>query len=271
MLIRRNDGFPRIMGVLNLTPDSFHEASRLDSTASAVSRAIEMVEQGADWIDIGGESTRPGAALIDAEEEAGRVIPVVRAVREALPDACISIDTRRASVARQALDAGADMVNDVSALSDSNMAELIANRGCPVCIMHMQGTPEDMQDNPSYQDVVDDVRASLSKAFCALTDLGVNPSMVIADPGIGFGKTLEHNLSLLASGRDVVPDDRMPLMWGVSRKTMFSHLLGRESTDDRLAGSLGVAARAKDKGVDIIRVHDVAEHADLFAAMAALR
>ena len=125
MLIRRNDGFPRIMGVLNLTPDSFHEASRLNSTESAVSRAIEMVEQGADWIDIGGESTRPGAAPVNTEEEIERVIPVIIAIREALPNTCISIDTRRALVARQALEAGADMVNDVSALSDSKMAELI--------------------------------------------------------------------------------------------------------------------------------------------------
>ena len=259
------------MGVLNLTPDSFHEASRLDSTESAVSRAIAMVEQGADWIDIGGESSRPGSAPVDVEEEVARVIPVVRAVRETLPRICISIDTRRAIVASKSLDAGADMVNDVSALSDPEMASLVAKRGCPICVMHMQGTPKDMQNEPSYLDVVDDVRISLDKAVSTLEDLGVDPSVVIADPGIGFGKTLEHNLSLLSSGREVVPDDRMSLMWGVSRKTMFSHLLGRESTDDRHAGTLGVAARAKDKGVDIIRVHDVAEHADLFAAMGALR
>ncbi|MBS65853.1 MAG: dihydropteroate synthase [Euryarchaeota archaeon] len=271
MLIRRNDGFPRIMGVLNITPDSFHEESRLNSTESAVTRAVGMVEQGADWIDIGGESTRPGAIPVNAEEEAARVVPIVRAVREALPKTCISIDTRRSSVASRALDAGADLVNDVSALSDPEMADLVANRGCPICVMHMQGTPEDMQNNPSYQDVVDDIRNTLGKALSMLTDLGVDSSMIVADPGIGFGKTLEHNLSLLASGRDVVPDHRMPLMWGVSRKSMFFHLLNRESTDDRLAGSLGVAARAKDKGVDIIRVHDVAEHADLFAAMDALR
>tara|TARA_A100001037_G_scaffold114225_1_gene104047 strand:- start:5873 stop:6652 length:780 start_codon:yes stop_codon:yes gene_type:complete len=259
------------MGVLNITPDSFHEESRLNSTESAVTRAVGMVEQGADWIDIGGESTRPGAIPVNAEEEAARVVPIVRAVREALPKTCISIDTRRSSVASRALDAGADLVNDVSALSDPEMADLVANRGCPICVMHMQGTPEDMQNNPSYQDVVDDIRNTLGKALSMLTDLGVDSSMIVADPGIGFGKTLEHNLSLLASGRDVVPDHRMPLMWGVSRKSMFFHLLNRESTDDRLAGSLGVAARAKDKGVDIIRVHDVAEHADLFAAMDALR
>ena len=271
MLIRRNDGFPRIMGVLNLTPDSFHEASRVNSTDSAVSRAVAMVEEGADWIDIGGESTRPGAASVAADEELARVVPVVSAVREALPETCISIDTRRAAVALKALDAGADMVNDVSALSDPEMPSLIAEQGCPVCLMHMQGTPGNMQDAPSYQDVVEDVRSSLGEAVSALEDLGVTPNKIIGDPGIGFGKALEHNLSLLSSGRDVIPDDSMSLMWGVSRKSMFAHLLGRESTDDRLAGTLGVAAKAKEKGVDIIRVHDVAEHADLFAAMGALR
>ena len=259
------------MGVLNLTPDSFHKASRLDSTESAVSRAIAMVGQGADWIDIGGESTRPGAAAVTAEDEVARVVPVVRAIRKSLPNTCISIDTRRAAVASEALDAGADMVNDVSALSDTEMASLVAQRGCPICVMHMQGTPEDMQNDPSYEDVVDDVRNSLGKAVSELEELGIDPSVIIADPGIGFGKTLEHNLSLLSSGREVVPDERMPLMWGVSRKSMFSSLLGRESTDHRLAGTLGVAARAKDKGVDIIRVHDVEEHADIFAAMGALR
>ena len=271
MLIRRNDGFPRIMGVLNLTPDSFHGASRVNSTDSAVSRAVAMVEEGADWIDIGGESTRPGAASVAADEELARVVPVVSAVREALPETCISIDTRRAAVALKALDAGADMVNDVSALSDPEMSSLIAEQGCPVCLMHMQGTPGNMQDAPSYRDVVDEVRSSLGETVSALEDLGVAPNKIIGDPGIGFGKTLEHNLSLLSSGRDVIPDDRMSLMWGVSRKSMFAHLLGRESTDDRLAGTLGVAAKAKEKGVDIIRVHDVAEHADLFAAMGALR
>mgnify|MGYP003324689460 FL=1 len=172
------------MGVLNLTPDSFHKASRLDSTESAVSRAIAMVGQGADWIDIGGESTRPGAAAVTAEEEVARVVPVVMAIRKSLPNSCISIDTRRAAVASEALDAGADMVNDVSALSDTEMASLVAQRGCPICVMHMQGTPEDMQNDPSYEDVVDDVRNSLGKAVSELEELGIDPSVIIADPGI---------------------------------------------------------------------------------------
>ena len=270
MLNRRNGGIPRIMGVLNITPDSFHAASRVGSLELAIARACKMADDGADWIDIGAESTRPGASPVSPEEEELRVIPVVEAVRQALPDICISIDTRRASIARAALDAGADMVNDVSALSDPQMVDLVAQRGCPVCIMHMQGLPENMQDDPAYGDVVVEVRGSLENAATSLFEAGVDPSVVIADPGIGFGKMLEHNLTLLSAGRSVVPDERMPLLWGVSRKSMFRHLLGREDTSDRLAGSLGIAAKAIDLGVDIIRVHDVAEHSDLFSAISAL-
>ena len=270
MLNRRNGGIPRIMGVVNLTPDSFHAASRVDSLESAVDRARQMADDGADWIDIGAESTRPGASAVDPEEEERRAIPVVKAGRRALPDVGISIDTRRASVARAALDAGADMVNDVSALSDPAMVGLIAQRGCPVCIMHMQGLPEDMQDDPAYGDVVAEVRGALEKAAMSLFEAGVDPGVVIADPGIGFGKRLGHNLALLSAGRAIVPDERMRLLWGVSRKSMFHRLLGREDTANRLAGSLGIAAKAAEFDVDIIRVHDVAEHSDLFSAMSAL-
>ncbi|MDE0707094.1 MAG: dihydropteroate synthase [Candidatus Poseidoniales archaeon] len=270
MLNRRNGGIPRIMGILNITPDSFHAASRVVSRESAIARACKMADDGADWIDIGAESTRPGASPVSPEEEERRAIPVVEAVRRELPDICISIDTRRASIARVALDAGADMVNDVSALSDPQMADLVAQRGCPVCIMHMQGLPENMQDDPAYGDVVAEVRGSLENAATSLFEVGVDPSVVIADPGIGFGKMLEHNLALLSAGRSVVPDERMPLLWGVSRKSMFHRLIGREDTSDRLAGSLGIAAKAIDLGVDIIRVHDVAEHSDLFSAISAL-
>jgi len=270
MLNRRNDGIPRIMGVLNLTPDSFHADSRVPSLEEAVRRASDMVRDGAEWIDIGGESTRPGATPVNHSEEARRVVPVVEAVRSALPDVCISIDTRRASVALAALNAGADMVNDVSALSDQRMVDVVSQSGCPVCIMHMQGLPENMQDDPLYGDVVAEVRGVLNGAARMLFDAGVAPEMVIADPGIGFGKGLKHNLALLAAGRGVVPHSQMPLMWGVSRKTMFHHLLDREDTRERLAGTLGVAAKSVALGVDIIRVHDVVEHADMFAAMSAL-
>ena len=270
ILNRRSDGFPRIMGILNITPDSFHADSRIDSVADALARGKRMVEDGAEWLDIGGESTRPGAEPVAPDDEMQRVLPVVEAIRAALPDIGISIDTRRASVARAALAAGADMVNDVSALSDAEMLDVVVEVGCPICLMHMQGLPDDMQNDPAYGDVVAEVRSSLAASAQSLLDAGIDAERIIADPGIGFGKLLEHNTTLLAAGREIVPDERMPMMWGVSRKRMFAHLLGRDDTRERLAGTLGVAALAPTKGVDIIRVHDVREHADLYAAMRAV-
>ena len=271
MLKRREDGFPRIMGVVNVTPDSFHARSRSSDINHAVETAMKMASEGADWIDIGGESTRPGASPVTIEDELSRVIPAIEAIRSQLPDVCISIDTRRSEVAMQALNSGADMVNDVSAMSDPGMLSVVSEHDCPVCIMHMRGLPENMQDDPSYDDVVRDVRGYLGKVAGLLMDEGVKPSQIIADPGIGFGKTLEHNIALLSSGRSIVPDERMSLMWGVSRKSMFLDLLGREDSEDRLAGTLGVAAISPEKEVDIIRVHDVAEHSDSFKAMKAVR
>ena len=271
MLKRREDGFPRIMGVVNVTPDSFHARSRSSDINHAVETAMMMASEGADWIDIGGESTRPGASPVTIEEELSRVIPAIEAIRSQLPDVCISIDTRRSEVAIQALNSGADMVNDVSAMNDPGMLDVVSEHDCPVCIMHMRGLPENMQDDPSYDDVVREVRGYLGKVAGLLMDEGVNPSQIVADPGIGFGKTLEHNIALLSSGRSIVPDERMGLMWGVSRKSMFLDLLGREDSEDRLAGTLGVAAISPEKEVDIIRVHDVAEHSDSFMAMKAVR
>ena len=271
MLKRREDGFPRIMGVVNVTPDSFHPRSRSSNSNDAVETAVKMASEGADWIDIGGESTRPGASPVTIEDELSRVIPAIEAIRSQLPDICISIDTRRSEVAIQALNSGADMVNDVSAMSDPAMLSVVSEHDCPVCIMHMQGLPENMQDDPNYDDVVREVSGYLGKVAGLLMDEGVKPSQIVADPGIGFGKTLDHNIALLSSGRSIVPDDRMNLMWGVSRKSMFLDLLGREDSEDRLAGTLGIAAISPEKGVDIIRVHDVAEHSDSFAAMKAVR
>ena len=259
------------MGVVNVTPDSFHQNSRSTDESQAIAVASRMAADGADWIDVGGESTRPGAKSVTMEEELARVIPAVEGIRVELPEICISVDTRRAGVARRALESGADMVNDVTSMGDPGMIEVVSEFECPVCVMHMQGLPENMQNDPQYGDVVDEVRSYLSNTAGRLVEAGVKPSRIVADPGIGFGKTLDHNLSLLSSGRDVVPDEQMSLMWGVSRKSMFRDLLGRESSEDRLAGTLGVAAASLRKGVDIIRVHDVTEHADAFAAMKAVR
>ena len=270
LISRRDDGFPRIMGVLNITPDSFYANSRLSSVEETLEIATKMIDNGADWLDIGGESTRPGAKTIDSNEEIARIIPVIRAVRMKYPSIGISIDTRWADVAEAALNEGADMINDISALSDPRMIEVIKTKKCPICIMHMKGIPENMQDNPEYNDVVKEVREMLTEKVNLLVDAGIGVGQIIGDPGIGFGKLLQHNIALLSAGRDVIPMENMSLMWGVSRKRMFSDLLGRSDAEDRLAGTLGIAAMAKSRAVDIIRVHDVPEHTDLFRAMSAL-
>ena len=265
-LRRRPDGRCRIMGILNVTPDSFHAASRVDSE-TAIERGLRMWDSGADWIDVGGESTRPGAAPVDADEEIARVVHVIRLLREAKPDGLISIDTRRADVARAALDAGANMVNDVSGLRDPEMEALVLEQGCAVCIMHMQGEPGDMQVDPTYDDVVAEVYESLTSTADRLVGKGHDSSRICLDPGIGFGKNLKHNLELLHSRSD----SDYSILWGVSRKSMFNQLLGREQSEDRLAGTLGVAAHAMLEGVDILRVHDVEAHIDLLTTMATLR
>ena len=265
-LRRRPDGRCRLMGILNVTPDSFHAASRVDLD-SAIERGLKMWSAGADWVDIGGESTRPGATPVDSVEETDRVVPVIQALRQANPDGLISIDTRRFDVAEAALDAGANMVNDVSGLRDSAMRELVVERGCAICIMHMQGAPGNMQQNPTYEDVFGEVYGSLISTAEGLIERGHNPALICLDPGIGFGKNLNHNLELLHSRSD----SNYSIMWGVSRKSMFNQLLGRERTEDRLAGTLGVAAHAMLEGVDILRVHDVEAHNDLLTTMATLR
>jgi dihydropteroate synthase len=270
LIVRRKDGYPRIMGVLNITPDSFFEDSRSNDIPEIVNIAESMIQNGADWLDIGGESTRPGANPVEEEEEISRVIPVIRELRKRFPKIGISVDTRRAKVAKLSLEEGADMINDVSALSDENMIKVIKQSDCCICLMHMKGLPENMQDDPRYDDVVAEVRNKLNEKVSLLIEEGIDQGRIIVDPGIGFGKSLEHNLLLLRSGREVIPMSNVRLMWGVSRKSMFSELLGRIDARDRLAGTLGIAAMTKSKAVDIIRVHDVAEHVDLFRAMSAM-
>mgnify|MGYP001282732076 FL=1 len=266
----RDNGFPRIMGVINVTPDSFFERSRASNLDEILERAIFMSENGADWIDIGGESTRPGATEVTLKEELDRVSKAIEIIRDELPNIGISVDTRKSEVAMSALKHGADMVNDISSLSDPNMKNVILENDAPVCIMHMQGIPKNMQNNPLYEDVVKEVREHLKLISEELIQSGIDRRKIINDPGIGFGKLLEHNLSLLSAGREIVAHESMSLMWGVSRKKMFEDLLGRNETKNRLAGTLGVAAMAPKKGVDIIRVHDVREHYDLYTSMASL-
>jgi dihydropteroate synthase len=266
----RDDGFPRIMGVINVTPDSFFERSRASNLDEILERAIFMSENGADWIDIGGESTRPGATEVTLKEELDRVSKAIEIIRDELPNIGISVDTRKSEVAMSALKHGADMVNDISSLSDPNMKNVILENDAPICIMHMQGIPKNMQNNPLYEDVVKEVRGHLKLISEELIQSGIDRRKIINDPGIGFGKLLEHNLSLLSAGKEIVAHESMSLMWGVSRKKMFEDLLGRNEIKNRLAGTLGVAAMAPKKGVDIIRVHDVREHYDLYTSMASL-
>ena len=270
LVVCRKDGYPRIMGVINVTPDSFFEDSRSNNISETIKIAESMIQNGADWLDVGGESTRPGAEPVEEEEEISRVVPVIRELREKFPEIGISVDTRRSKVAELSLKEGADMINDISALSDENMINVIKQSDCYICLMHMKGLPENMQDNPQYDDVVAEVRNRLNEKVSLLIREGIDRKRIIVDPGIGFGKSLEHNLLLLKSGRKIIPMSNVRLMWGVSRKSMFSELLGRIETRDRLAGTLGIAAMTKSKAVDIIRVHDVAEHTDLFRAMSAL-
>lgn len=256
---------PRIMGIVNATDDSFFAESRSTGDA-AVQRGLAMWEAGATWVDVGGESTRPGAEAIGVHAELRRVLPVIEGLRRANPEGLISIDTRHAVVAKAAIEAGADLVNDVSGLRDPAMVEVVVEAGCGVCIMHMQGEPGTMQSNPTYDDVVKDVRLVLESKKQELIDRGHPGALICLDPGIGFGKTQEHNIALLQAGRDLLRTDG-PLLWGVSRKSIVGHLTGQADPEDRLPGTLGLASVAYRMGVDLVRVHDVSEHADLFATL----
>lgn len=259
------DGAPRIMGIVNATDDSFFEGSRTSGTA-AIECGLAMWDAGATWVDVGGESTRPGAESVGIETEKQRVLPVIEGLRAARPDGLISIDTRHADVARAALEAGADMVNDVSGLRTPAMVDLVLSTGCAVCIMHMQGEPGSMQANPTYDDVVGEVGEMLESVKQNLVQRGHPAELICVDPGIGFGKTQDHNIALLRSGRELLSSEGS-LLWGVSRKSVVGHLTGQSNPADRLAGTLGLAAVAHQMRIDLVRVHDVREHADVFAAL----
>jgi dihydropteroate synthase len=246
-----------IMGVLNVTPDSFYEGSRRPDPGKAIAAGMAMAASGADIIDVGGESSRPGAQPVSEEEELARVLPVVRGLRReiAVP---ISVDTYKSNTARAALDAGADIVNDISALRfDAQMSAAIAAEKVPVVLMHMQGTPRTMQADPQYDDVTREVRDFLAAGLYDAMDAGISPEGIILDPGIGFGKAIEHNLQLLR-GLPVLAALGQPLLVGVSRKAFIGKILSLESAD-RLEGSLAAAVAAALAGANIVRVHDVAE------------
>jgi len=246
-----------IMGIINVTPDSFFDGGRRFDPATAVADGVAMSASGADILDIGGESTRPGAVPVSEDEEIARVLPVVRGLRAQVA-APISIDTYKAKVARAALDAGADIVNDISALRfDPAMASMVAAEKVPLILMHMQGTPRTMQREPQYVDVVREVRDFLAAQLDQAMNAGVAQDSVVMDPGIGFGKTIEHNLQLLR-GLPMLAALGQPLLVGVSRKNFIGKILGAEPAD-RLEGSLAAAVAAVLAGANILRVHDVAE------------
>jgi dihydropteroate synthase len=246
----------RLMGVVNVTPDSFSDGGQFLAPDRAIAHARQMVVDGAELLDVGGESTRPGARSVTAEEELARVGPVLAGLDDAgVP---ISIDTSKAAVAEPALDAGAEIVNDVTALrADSSMAGLCAERDCVVVLMHMQGTPRTMQENPTYDDVVDDVKAFLAERIEFAVGEGVAEERIWVDPGIGFGKTVEHNLELLRRLGELRELGR-PVVVGTSRKRFIGTLTGRD-VDDRLGGTIASNVLALRAGADVLRVHDVAE------------
>jgi len=252
----------KIMGILNVTPDSFFDGGRYATTRGAVDHGRRLIRDGAQIVDVGGESTRPGARPVSPSEEIRRVVPVIEALAD---EGTVSIDTRHAEVARAAVGAGASIINDVSA----SLWPVAAELGCGWIAMHMQGTPATMQDNPRYDSVVDEVLSSLSRVAADAARAGVAPIWV--DPGFGFGKTVEHNARLLANLGQLVVEQPFPVAVGVSRKSFLGALTGRAEAAERLAASLAAALLAAAAGVDVLRVHDVAMTCDALAVTAAVR
>lgn len=260
---------PRLMGILNVTPDSFSDGGQHNKVAPAVEHALQLIEDGADIIDVGGESTRPGADTVDVDEEIRRTVPVIEQLRQqtSVP---ISIDTTKAAVAKEAIAAGATIVNDISGLTfDQEMLSVCADSSVAVVCMHIQGTPQTMQAEPHYDNCVREVCEFLEQRMNAIADAGIEPQRVCLDPGIGFGKTADHNMELLKDIPSLHALNR-PLLVGHSRKRFLSKILGRP-VEERLAGTVGVSIALAAKAVDYIRIHDVRAVRDALVAWNALR
>ncbi len=249
------------MGVINVTPDSFSDGGKFLKTEFAVSHALELIKQGADIIDIGGESTRPGADVVSVNEEINRVVPVISQLRNLDSKITISIDTSKALVMRAAINAGANFINDVNALQNIGCLETAAQSNLHVCLMHKQGQPKTMQKNPEYEDILTDVMEFFEQRIENCKQANIQDKNIILDPGIGFGKTLEHNLALLKNIKQL-KSLGYPILIGVSRKTMIGQILNSE-VDDRLYGSLAIAQFAYMQGAEYLRVHDVKATADV--------
>jgi len=262
-----------IMGILNVTPDSFSDGGQFVNPTTAIHQVKKMLSDGAGIIDIGGESTRPGAQDVSAEEELDRVIPVVKAIRE-FSDCLISIDTSKAIVMRETILAGANIINDVRALQEEHALETAADLDVPVCLMHMQGQPRSMQTQPNYSDVVSEVKQFLQRRIEMCLDGGIKKENIIIDPGFGFGKSLEHNLALF-NALDEFVEMNYPVLVGVSRKSMIGQIVKDNSSDEsvheRVYASVVMAGLAAQHGVKIIRVHDVKATADSIAVVNSLK
>lgn len=251
-------GSPLVMGVLNVTPDSFSDGSLFIETDQAIKRAESMIEQGVHIIDIGGESTRPGAQYVPVETELSRILPILKAlINCGVP---LSVDTRRTEIMRVVLDLGVDIINDVSGFRDVGAPELVSQYNCGLCVMHMQGDPSNMQDDPRYYDVVQEVREFLSERTDCLLKAGVSRERIVVDPGIGFGKTHEHNLCLISCLERIV-DLNFPVLMGVSRKKLLGLITGK-SVHERMVAGVSAALYSISKGATIIRTHDVSEMQD---------
>jgi len=249
-----------IMGIINVTPDSFYKESRRMRVDEILKTAERMLKDGADILDVGGMSTRPGSDPVEVEEELKRVVPAIKALKENFPDSLISVDTYRWRVAKEAIDAGADIVNDISAMRfDENMSRLVADTGVPVVLMHIKGTPKTMQENPHYEDVVREISEYFEERINYALSQGISEKRIILDPGIGFGKRLEDNLEILRRIEEF-KSFGFPILIGASRKSFIGHILDDVPPEDRLEGTLAVAAWCCMKRVDIIRVHDVKEN-----------
>ena len=249
-----------VMGILNITPDSFYEGSRVSALADVVARAGQMLEQGAQVLDIGGESTRPGSDSVDGDEERRRVLPVIEALRREYPEAVLSVDTYRADTAEAALAVGADIINDISAMeADARMADVVVRSKAPIILMHMRGTPKNMQQNCQYQDVVQEVAVYLAERAELLREQGVGADKIILDPGIGFAKDVEQNLRLM---RDlhVLTSFGYPVLLAASRKSTIGAVLGGVPASERLEGTIATSLQAVQAGAQMVRVHDVLEN-----------
>jgi dihydropteroate synthase len=259
---------PLVMGILNVTPDSFSDGGQFASLDLALSHAEQMIADGVDIIDIGGESTRPGAPPVSEAEELRRVMPVVFALRDCGKP--LSVDTRRPAVMREVLAAGADMINDIEGFRDPASLAAVSESDCAICIMHMQGEPQSMQHAPHYDDVLAEVSALLSERSARAMAAGIAAERICIDPGYGFGKTVQHNLTLLAWQSELQQAVGLPLLAGLSRKSTIGQLTGKP-VEQRMAGSIGAALVAADNGARIVRVHDVAETVDALIVWDAAR